>query len=477
MLLSTLLTGIEVLSKYNDIDIKDIKCNSNENLIDSLFVCIRGTNIDGHNFAKTAIKNGALAIICEEDIGFDNQILVKNSRIAYANMCSNFFENKSRKLSLIATTGTNGKTSVSTIIYNILKYSEVKAGIISTIKAEYNSTQIELEQTTPDPYILHKIFLDMHNDGIKILTLEASSHALTQSRLENIQFKIGIFTNLTQDHLDYHKDMEDYYQAKKKLFDITEYAVINIDDEYGQRLINEIKIPYTTYSLKNPDADFFAGDILYTTNGVEFTLKYKQICAKVCFGVPGIHSVYNALAAIAACMNLSISIHSIVNALISIDFIKGRSEVIKVKNGVRIICDYAHTPDGLLNILKSTRESTSDRIILVFGCGGDRDKSKRELMGKIASDYSDKIVITSDNPRTEKPGAIISDIIKGIDKTKEYIAIIDRKDAIRYSIVNAKQGDTIILAGKGHEEYQILGDKKIYFDERKVVNGILGKLE
>ncbi|MFZ2538530.1 MAG: UDP-N-acetylmuramoyl-L-alanyl-D-glutamate--2,6-diaminopimelate ligase [Oscillospiraceae bacterium] len=476
MLLSALLSGVDVKSNYTDVEVLDIKSNSNDNLLGAVYVCISGVKIDGHMFSKLACEKGAVAVISQMVTGAENELIVEDTRACYAIMCGNFFENKKDSLCLIATTGTNGKTSVSTIIKRLLCGSNVKCGLISTIRAEYGEFTEELPRTTPDAYTLHRLFYDMQKNDITTVSLEASSHALDQKRLENIQFNIAIFTNLTQDHLDYHESMIAYFNAKKKLFLMADYAVINIDDSYGRELIKSLTIPYVTYATTDETADFYADSIICNQDGVKFRLNHNDIKCKVSFAIPGIYSVQNALAAIAACVKFGMSIESIVLGLAQMPGIMGRSELIKTGKGFSVICDYAHTPDGLINILKSTRQYAKGKIILLFGCGGDRDKEKRAIMGSIATELADFSIVTSDNPRTENPSDIINDILCGMAHDKEYIAILDRRDAIRYAIATANKGDIIILAGKGHEQYQILGDKKLQFDERKLVRGILKSL-
>jgi len=473
MLLSMLLSDCEISSEYQDCEVLDVTSNSNEVTKNSVYVCIRGVKIDGHAFAKEAIKKGAICIICEEDLAIPNQIIVINTRLCYTSMCKNLFGRKCDELILIATTGTNGKTSVSTIIKQMLLKADIKAGLISTIQAEYGDNYKVLETTTPDAHKLHELFAIMHEDGCKAVALEASSHALDQKRLEFCNFEVAVFTNLTQDHLDYHKDMEEYFNAKKRLFSMAKCAIINIDDNYGKRLCGEIPCPFSTYSTIDNTADFFADEIIYKKNGVEFILHHNEIQGKVSFAIPGLYSVQNALASIAAGIKLGISLDKIIVALAEVKVIMGRSEIIETNKPFSVICDYAHTPDGLENILKSTKEYAKGRVIALFGCGGDRDKSKRQQMAEIASKYADFLIVTSDNPRTENPSRIISDILKGIPKGQKFIVIVNRTDAIRFAISSARRNDTIILAGKGHEQYQVLGDKKIYYDERRIVRGFI----
>lgn len=479
MLLSSLLKDVHVISEYDDCEVYDVCCNSNSDLNSVAFVCIKGDKYDGNDFSKLALQKGAAVIITEKEQNLPRQVIVTDARKAYALMCKALNKNAADDLLLIATTGTNGKTSVTTIISSILERATINSGYITTISARYNDYTSGLSNTTPDPHVLHKILFDMKKLGCAAVCLEASSHSLCQERLFGIKFDVSVFTNLTQDHLDYHGGMEDYYQAKKKLFskDYTRHAIINIDDEYGLRLTNEIEIPFSTYSVINRNATFFADNIVYNNDGVSFTMHHEHIESKISFAIPGLYSVKNALAAIAATKFLGISIGTISSAVAGFDGIMGRSEIIKTNRDFTILCDYAHTPDGLFNIIKSTKEYAKGRVIVVFGCGGDRDRTKRAQMGAIATGNADFTVITSDNPRTESGSAIINDIIKGAKPNSEYIALINRSDAIRYAISIAKRNDIIILAGKGHELYSQVGNVKLYYDERKIVHGVLSSMD
>ena len=473
MLLSNLLNNVAVKNEYEDCDIKDIKCNSNDNLNNCLFFCIKGNKQDGHSFFHNALKKGAVYVVTEKDLEIDNQIIVSDTREAYAIACANYFGNPAKDMKLCAVTGTNGKTSVATITKRILELSGQKVGLISTIAAEYNGKTIPVSNTTPDAYEFHRILNLMRNDGINIVCLEASSHGLDQKRLFGVRFSVAIFTNLTQDHLDYHKNMVEYYNAKKKLFYVSDCAVINIDDEYGKRLASEVTIPVKKCSIKDIKADYVAEEIILKCNEVSYYIRNNDIKCKMIYCSSGEYSVENSMLAAVACFELGLSVSAVAEGLYFVGNVKGRNEVIAKTKDFSVVCDYAHTPDALENLLISTKKYVTGRIILVFGCGGDRDKTKRSIMGKIATEYADLTVITTDNPRTEPPKAIMGDIIKGIKSGSRFIAIQDRPTAIKYAISNAKKGDIVLLVGKGHEEYQVLGNKKIYFDERRLVHGII----
>lgn len=479
MYLSELLKDVKVLNEnsYKDKEILDVSCSTARDLKNSLFVCIKGSHTDGHELAPLALEKGAAAVVCERECGVENCILTENSREAYALICKNLFERKCDSMQLIAATGTNGKTSVATTIKRLLCSCGAECGLISTIAAEYGQIKEELENTTPDPYVLHRLFADMAKNGVKTVSMEASSHALDQKRLYGVHFDIAIFTNLSQDHLDYHKNMLEYYKAKKKLFEAADYAVINIDDHYGKMLKQELTIPTATFSVTDQSADYFAKDIVCAADGVSFQLCTRDEEIKITYPIPGIYSVRNAMAAIISCSRLGLSLATLAAHIADIGVIRGRNESIKTDRGFNVIMDYAHTPDGLESLLKATRQYAKGRITLLFGCGGDRDREKRGIMGAVAAKYADFIVVTSDNSRGEPPGRIISEILKGIPENKPHIAIIDRQEAIKYTLLTAKRGDTVILAGKGHEEYRIIGDKRLYFNERALVNDILKKLK
>ncbi len=482
MRVSRLLSGVEVLNQYEDVVVKDISSFSEDDVLNKLFICIKGGHFDGHNITRDLLLRGATAIVVERLTGFGNEILVKDTKKALSVICTNFFNRASDDLNLIGVTGTNGKTSVASIVHHILGDD---AGLISTICAKCKDFNIELENTTPDPYTLHSIFDKMGVVGVKVVSMEASSQALHQDRLYDLNFEVGVFTNLTQDHLDYHQNMEEYFEAKKILFKSCKKTIVNLDDSYGQELALELLeqdgIECYTYSITDSSADFYAKDIKCNIDYVLFTLCYNDIECEIKFSITGLYSVLNALASIACCVSLGFSLETIINGITSIDGIKGRCENIKTDKEFNVICDYAHTPNGIENILKSMVEyrqinDSKGQLKILFGCGGDRDKSKRPLMGEVASQYADFLIVTSDNPRTEDPNSIIKDILKGVPNNKKYIVIPDRKEAIRYAVTTAKKGDTIILAGKGHEQYQIFGDKKIYFDEVKLVKSILKRI-
>lgn len=448
-----------------------------------LFVCVKGYEVDGHKYAKSAIEKGATTIVCEDDIECDvenvNIIKVEDSRKALAQISCNLFDNPSKKMKIIGVTGTNGKTTTAFMIKTILEAEGKKVGLIGTIANYIGKEKIETERTTPESYELQELFNEMVNKGCEYCVMEVSSHSLDLDRVYGVDFEAGIFTNLTRDHLDFHKTFENYYKAKYKLFQRSCISIINVDDNYGKRIIDDLKAEgnesFVTYSIKE-QSDFIAYDEKCESQHIAYNLNLNGKEEEIIVGLPGEFNIYNSLGAIAATYKLGISIESIKKGIEEV-VVDGRCEMVGRKYNLpyTIIIDYAHTPDGLDNILKTARGFTKNRLISVFGCGGDRDKVKRPQMGKIGSDLCDIAIITSDNPRTENPASIIEDVVAGIDKDN-YEVIENRKDAIKRSIEIAKDGDVIVIAGKGHETYQILNTGKIHFDEREVVDEILSDL-
>ena len=430
--------------------------------------------VDIHNnpqYRADAVKNGAIALVVQEKTNFKNQIVVKNTVKAFSEMSAKWFNNPADKLKLIGVTGTNGKTTITYLLKEILEAAGKKVGVIGTIQNLVCGEVIPTVNTTPNAFELNRLFASMVDKDCEYAILEVSSHALDMGRVEGLKFDTAVFTNLTQDHLDYHKDMEGYYIAKKKLFNMCNNAVVNIDDEYGKRLFNEISCNKKSISLEN-NADYIAKSLNLQPYFTEYKLLTDKI-EHIKINLPGKFSVYNSLSVIATADYLKISRETIAHTLKSFVGVKGRAEVLNNTGNFTVVIDYAHTPDGLKNILKTFNECKKNRLIVLFGCGGDRDKNKRSLMGEIASIYADYVIVTSDNPRTEDPKAIISDIVKGILPSKPHKILENRRDAIKFALSIAEKDDIIVLAGKGHETYQIIGDEKIHFDEREVVKQAL----
>ena len=461
--------------------VEGITDNTDEVKEGYIFVCVRGTRFDGHDFAEDMLDKGALCVVTEEDLGIEKQIIVSNSREFYGHLCAIWFNHPERRMKLIGVTGTNGKTTLATMIKEILASKGHRVGFIGTTGALINGTPVETDgstPTTPRVFELYKLFYEMAKAGCDCVVMEVSSFALEQNRIGPAMFRIGIFTNLTQDHLDYHGSMESYYEAKKKLFTShCETAIINIDDKYGLRLYDEMKakgMECISCSISGQKADITGNKIHFDGKVTKFWITAGAKSHPFNLRMMGSYNVLNAVQAIAAAIKLNFTITAISNAITNFNGVKGRCEFIPTGKDFLVICDYAHSPDALENMLPNIKENCKGRLICLFGCGGDRDKTKRPLMAKAAEKFADLLIITSDNPRNEDPETIIDNIIEGLSFTKPYIRITDRKAAIRRAITIAEKDDIIVLAGKGHEDYQILKDNvHIHFDEREIVKEVM----
>ena len=454
------------------IEIRGIGYDSRVIRSGELFVAVKGYETDGHNFISEAVGKGAVCIICEEAPGITiPYIIVKDSRKALALISAQWFEFPANRLKLVGVTGTNGKTSVTNLIKFIIeKCSKSKVGLIGTNGNFIGNRELSTEHTTPESYEMQKLLDKMVLEGCEYVVMEVSSHALYLSRVYGIEYDIGVFTNLTSEHLDFHGSMEDYAGAKALLFQNSRKSVINIDDPYAPLMIENSAGSVMTYAINNSSADLTGKDIKLQGDRIEFCILATGSINRVDLPIPGMFSVYNALASIASTVLLGFDIDCITPVLRSYDGVKGRAEVVPTGHDFTVLIDYAHTPDALKNIITTVRGFAKGRVITVFGCGGDRDKAKRPLMGEIATSLSDFSVITSDNPRTEEPHAIIEDILTGIrDSCTAFTVIENRREAICRALDSLGSGDVLILAGKGHETYQILGTEKIHFDDREVV--------
>lgn len=478
MKLTEILNGIRILNSYNETEVLDVTQDSRLVKEGSLFVCVKGAAFDGHSVAKEMLDNGAAAVVVERDLGLDKQIIVENSRAVFSLICANFFGNPAEKLKLIGLTGTNGKTTTTFLIKQILENVGKKVGLIGTVQNMICDEIYPAKYTTPDPYELQKLFSMMVNAGCEFCVMEVSSQALAQGRVNGLHFAVGAFTNLTQDHLDYHKTWENYFNSKRMLFENCDIAVTNTDDKYGLEIVKDLDFKrLVTYSVNSNNADYVAKNVTFKSNGVEYEIVGETIGRCNC-PIPGRFSVYNSLCAASCAFALGMSFKDVICAIGKSQGVKGRIEVVPTNRDFTIIIDYAHSPDGLENIITSLKEIAKGRVVTLFGCGGDRDKTKRPKMGKIAAELSDFCVVTSDNPRSENPSLIIEDILEGMKGiTTPYEVVENRKEAIEYAIKNAKKDDIILLAGKGHETYQILPTGTIHFDEREVVAEILAALD
>ncbi len=473
MKLSKLTDGLNVKNMCEDVEVKAITDDSRKITEDCAFVCIAGSKFDGHTAAEQALADGASVVIVERDLGLDRQVIVENTRNAYTYMCSQFFGNPHKELKLIGVTGTNGKTTTTFLIKSILDNLGYKTGMLGTVKNMIGDKEYPAKLTTPDAMEMQELFRKMVDAGCEYCIMEVSSMALEQGRVYSMNFDTAIFTNLTQDHMDYHLTMENYKEAKKILFRQCKTAVLNIDDKNALDMADAENCKIVTFSKDFDNADYTAKNIKLRNDGVSYELVGNSIIGRVQTYIPGLFTVYNSMSAAVCCMTLGIELEKIINALKETSGVPGRCEVVKTDKPYTIILDYAHTPDALENILSTIAGFCEGRIITVFGCGGDRDRSKRPQMGKVASEKSDVVIVTSDNPRSEEPMSIIEEILTGIKRRKTTYTIENRKDAIRKAMSIAKEKDIILLAGKGHETYQILNTGKIHFDEREVIAEIL----
>lgn len=458
--------------KLINVEISSLKTNSLIVSYGDLFFCIKGTKVDGHNYAKMALEKGALYVVCERDLGLEKQIIVDDTSVAFAISSCNFFDNPSKKLKIIGVTGTNGKTSSTFLIKSILSNNGFKVGLIGTIKNQIGDIDLQSKYTTPDAFELNSLLDKMCKSNCTYVIMEVSSHALEQNRVYGIEFNTALFTNLTQDHLDYHLTMENYFECKKKLFYMSKNKIVNLDDKYGEKISKEVSCDVHTFSI-NKDSDLIAKNLKFSASSVQFECVYKNLINRIYFNMPGEFTVYNLLGAIYVCILEGIKLKNISKSLENIEPIRGRSEILYSKE-FTVICDYAHTADGIESFLKSIKPYVKGKLISLFGCAGERDRTKREGMALAVSKYSDFAVLTSDNPRKEDPLEIIKDTEKGLIKSKTpYVSFADRYGAILWAMSNIQKDDVLCLLGKGHEDYQVLYSNTIYFDEHKIINDIL----
>ncbi|KAA3605886.1 MAG: UDP-N-acetylmuramoyl-L-alanyl-D-glutamate--2,6-diaminopimelate ligase [Calditrichaeota bacterium] len=474
LLLKELLKNIEFELLQGELEpaISSIHYDSRTVVNDSLFVAIKGFQTDGHIFICQAIQKGASVIILEDEVEVPKGITVlkvKQSRKVLALLSSAFYGNPAEKLTLIGITGTNGKTTTSFILKSLLDSMEVKTGLVGTTGYYIGEEKLEASHTTPESLELHQLFAKMVCEDVKVVIMEVSSHSLSMDRVFGLNFKIGVFTNLTQDHLDFHKTMENYREAKAILFEnLSEdsFAILNEDDINSNFFRKVTKAKTFTYG-QSPKADLTASSPKFDLGGTSFKLVFDDSNYNVRTNLLGKFNLSNTLASLLTIFTLQLNKRIIIESLEKVQTVEGRFEIIR-KNKLTAIVDYAHTPDALEKIILSVREVTNGKIILVFGCGGDRDKEKRPLMGKIATELADKVIITSDNPRTENPLGIIENIVKGLE-ANSYQVIPNRKEAIGFGVKILNLGDVLIVAGKGHETYQIIGREKSHFDDREEI--------
>ncbi len=500
MTLLQLLDGFPIIKVYQisfgkflqtqDIAVKSIAYDSRLVKLGSVFVAIRGLKTDGHKFIQDAIEKGAKAVVMEDDAALSDsfflhtgvmKVVVHNTRRALAVMSSRFYDEPSKKLHMIGITGTNGKTTTTYLITSMLEAAGEKVGLIGTIEYKLGEETIPATYTTPESLELNNLLHTMVKKDLQSVVMEVSSHALSLDRVFGFDFDAAVFTNLTQDHLDFHGTMEEYFKAKKILFDSLSSnatAVINLDDAFGSRIHDSCRAKTITYSFQSP-ADVKAENIQLSMDGITFDVVYQGKHDTLSSSLVGRFNVYNILGAYACGIGLGIETEKLKSAIRNVKSVRGRFERIISPRSWTAIIDYAHTPDALENCLRALHDvfpsPRTNKIITVFGCGGNRDRGKRPLMSRIASELSDVTIVTSDNPRHENPEAIIDEIMVGIKPGAHVIRIADRREAIHQGLSLAKKGDVVLIAGKGHEDYQVIGDKKIHFDDREIVEEFIGK--
>ena len=490
MKLKEILLGLEGLKAKGtlDLEIKGIENNSKDVKEGYLFIAIKGFSTDGHQYVEKAIENGATAVMIEEGCDIKKMkipenitiILSQNTREALAITANNFYGKPSKKFKLIGVTGTKGKTTTTFMIKEILEKAGKKVGLIGTIATYINGKKIkDSDRTTPESLELQRIFAQMVDEGVEAVVMEVSSQSLKLHRVDGCEFDIVLFTNFSEDHIskNEHPDMEDYFQSKLKLFKMCKVGIVNTDDLHGAKIPGMFPdSDITTYGIDNY-AKLLAKDITITNSYVDFKVKITDKNERVKTGIPGRFSVYNSLAAICVAQKFGISPEIIKEALLEVR-VPGRSELVDNKLEIPIMIDYAHSPESLQNILQAVKSYTRGKVISVFGCGGDRDTSKRPIMGEISGRIADFTFITSDNPRTENPEKIVEEIEEGMKKTKgKYKVVVDRKEAIKEAIQMATKRDIIVLAGKGHEPYQEINGVKHSFDERIIVRDLIEEIE
>ena len=479
-ILSTL--DVQQVQSNQNVSIQDITADSRAVKPNSLFIALDGATVDGHNYIDKAVAAGAVAVIVSKPVTVPDDvcvITVSDTRQAMMVCVPYFFDYPANRMRMVGVTGTNGKTTTTHMIRHILKAQGHKVGVIGTVHIMIGDTSYPIHNTTPDVVDLQHILHQMVQENVEYCVMEVSSHALALGRVSGVEFDTAVFTNLTQDHLDFHKTFENYLAAKCKLFEQVSAsdqvkdnkgAVINIDDSYGHRVMEKTTAPTITYSTLGKGT-LNASDVHMSTKNSQYTVNYKGESYPVSMNTTGLFNVYNTLAAIGACLQEGISMEAIDTALKTFSSVPGRFELIEEGQDFAVVVDYAHTPDGLQNILETAKAIKENRIIIVFGCGGDRDATKRPIMGRIAAEYGDKIYVTSDNPRTEDPVQIVKDVEVGVKEAlrdgTSYEVIVDRREAINHAIHDAKAGDIVIIAGKGHENYQILKNETIHFDDRE----------
>ena len=480
MKLKDLLQNVDVLETNVDLntEITAVASDTRKEMgRGSLFVALSGFAFDGNRFIPAALEKGAVAVVTsKKPEGTVPFVLVADDRLALARIGANYYGHPAKSMTMIGITGTNGKTSTTLILKHILEKTRgAKVGLIGTMENQIGSQVLATDRTTPESIELQALFAKMRDAGCRYVVMEVSSHAIALHRVEGIHFAVAAFTNLTEDHLDFHKTMENYGETKARLFARCDKAVTNGDSPWGQRMVASCRGDVLTVAQEKR-GDLMAKNPVFRPDGLSFTAVAGEEAVPVEVPIPGRFTVYNVLTALGCAMQLGISLPDAAAALKDVRGVRGRVEVVPTPGkDYTVLIAYAHTPDGLENVLSSVREFCKGRLIAVFGCGGDRDRTKRPIMGEIGVRLADLAVITSDNPRTEEPGAIIRDIVAGVGEAKNYVVVENRKKAIYYALDIGKKDDMIILAGKGHETYQEVMGQKYHMDEREIVADYLAE--
>jgi UDP-N-acetylmuramoyl-L-alanyl-D-glutamate--2,6-diaminopimelate ligase len=476
--LQTIVESLQLLDTPNvpNIQITSIENDNRKVKQGSLFICLKGYTVDGHDFAQSAVSNGAVAIIAEKNLDVEVPvILVKDTYRAMAIVADIFYGQPSKKLHIIGITGTNGKTTTSHLIERIFANFQLKTGLIGTMYTKIGEEITENKNTTPESLTLQKTFREMVDQKVEVSVMEVSSHALVMGRVHRTDFDIAVFTNLSQDHLDYHGTMQEYKHAKGLLFSQLgnsfnpqkpKFAILNADEETSEDFMKMTAAHLFTYGIDNK-ADIMAKNIRMTPNGTAFDVLINNKYFPINIQLAGKFNIYNVLASICAALVSKIPLNDIISTLETIEGVKGRFELVKAGQDFTVIVDYAHTPEALENVLKTIKQFSQSDIYVVVGCGGDRDKTKRPLMAQIACEYATHPIFTSDNPRSESPEKILRDMETGVEG-KSFQSIVDRREAIKFAISQAKANDVILIAGKGHETYQIIGNQVLDFDDCQV---------
>ena len=470
MLSTRLFQDIRYTGSLPEVEITAVTNDSRRVQPGSVFVCTAGRTFDGHRYAQKALDAGAALVVTERPLGLAAEVTVTNGRAVYGQLCSAFFDHPARKLRLVAVTGTNGKTTVTTVIKQILDSAGHRCGLIGTIHTLVDTMELPAKYTTPEAWDLHMLLAKMAGAGCDCAVMEASSQALDQLRLFGLRFECGVFTNLTQDHLDYHGDMENYFQAKASLFRACDTVIYNADDAWARRLPQMYPEKRCVgFSVKDGSADFTARSIGLDPGGVQFAMVGKRGIQHIRFPMPGAFSVYNAMAAAITAMRMGVTGDAVARALGASAGVRGRSEVL-YHGDFTVICDFAHTPDSIEKILSGMKPFAQKRLLALFGCAGERDTTKRPLMVEAALKYADQLILTSDNPRKEDPRSILDSIEPQVKASgKPYIVEVERRRAVYAALEQLQPGDVLVLCGKGHEDYQVIDGVTIYLDEHRIV--------